>query len=74
MNTHAPVGFYEPFASDLAKTYPDGELNAWCDMCDEKLMEVGEWNDESESFAQIKLICDACFFDMKELNLGRRSG
>jgi uncharacterized protein YjaG (DUF416 family) len=48
--------------------YADDELNAWCDSCDEVLTKVGEWNDESEAFAKIKLICDACFFEMKKLN------
>ncbi|WP_305008998.1 hypothetical protein [Hymenobacter aranciens] len=55
-------------------TYSDDELNAWCDACDEVLLRIGEWNDESEAFAKIKLVCDACYFDMKELNLGYRAG
>ncbi len=68
LNLHTPVGFYEPFDSDPTKTYANEELNAWCDACDEVLWEVGEWNEESEAFALIKLVCDKCFFKMKELN------
>lgn len=67
---NAKVGFWEPFDSDPSKTYKDDELNAWCDKCDEVLTQEGEWNDKSEEFAQIKLICDKCFFDMKAFNGG----
>lgn len=70
LNLHTPVGFYEPFASDPTVTYANDELSAWCEACDEVLTEVGEWNDESEAFAKIKLVCDVCFFEMKKLNQG----
>jgi uncharacterized protein YjaG (DUF416 family) len=70
LNLHTPVGFNEPFNSDPDVTYANDELNAWCDACDTVLTEAGEWNDESEAFAKIKLICDACFFEMKKLNRG----
>ncbi len=63
-----PVGFYEPFDSDPNKIYANDELNAWCDACDEVLWKVGEWNEDTEAFASIKLVCDKCFFKMKELN------
>jgi hypothetical protein len=74
LNLQTPVGFCEPLASDPSTTYANDELNAWCDACDEVLSKVGEWNDESERFAQIKLVCDVCYFDMKELNLDFRAG
>jgi hypothetical protein len=74
LNLQTPVGFYEPLASDPSITYANDELNAWCDACDGELTRTGEWNEESEAFAQIKLVCDACYFDMKELNLGYRVG
>ena len=70
LNLHTPVGFYEPFASDPSVTYANDELSAWCEACDEVLAEAGEWNDESEAFAKIKLVCDVCFFEMKKLNQG----
>jgi hypothetical protein len=74
LNLKTPVGFYEPFASDPSEVYSDDELNAWCDACDEVLTRVGEWNEESEKFAKIKLVYDVCFFDMKKLNLGSKAG
>ncbi|MEZ0183782.1 hypothetical protein AB9T89_16180 [Flavobacterium oncorhynchi] len=69
VNSEFP-GFWEPFDSDSTKEYDDGELNAWCDKCDKILVEQGEWNDVSEEFAQIQLICEVCFFELKELNRG----
>ena len=74
LNLKTPVGFYEPFTSDSSVLYSDDELNAWCDACDKVLTRVGKWNEESEIFAKIKLVCDVCFFDMKELNTGSRNG
>ena len=26
------------------------------------------WNEESEKFAKIQLVCEECYFEMKELN------
>ena len=43
---------------------PDSEWpfkQAWCDECDKMLMRVGEWNDESEGFAGITMICENCY-------------
>ena len=68
------LGFWEPFDSDPTKTYTEEELNAWCNKCDEILIKEGEWNDKSEAFAQIKLVCDKCFFRMKLANKLNQNG
>ncbi len=40
----------------------DGCYNGYCDECDDVLERCGgEWNDESEGFAQVTLICEGCF-------------
>ena len=40
----------------------DPRPDAWCDACDRALMEHGgEWNDVSEAFAGITLICSECY-------------
>jgi len=45
--------------------------DSWCTACEEMVNKTGgEWNDESESFAGVKLICGACYDRVKELNLG----
>jgi len=52
----AGLGF---FSSD---TPDDPRPDAWCGACDEVLQrEGGEWNDRSEPFAQVTMICAACY-------------
>jgi hypothetical protein len=48
------LGFFTP-------DEPGDDLEAWCGECDRVLHRCGEWNDESERFARITLICDLCF-------------
>ncbi len=62
-------GFEEAFETfkgmDLDE---DDDFAAWCDECGKKRIECDGWNDESEAFAKIKLICEDCYFEMKESN------
>jgi len=73
LNHETKIGFEEAF-----ETYEDMELEedddfqAWCDACEVVRQQEGEWNDTSMSFANIKLVCEQCYFEMKELNLGYR--
>jgi hypothetical protein len=67
------VGFEESF-----DTYEDMELDdeddfaAWCNRCEIERQKEDGWNDTSEAFASIKLVCEGCYFEMKELNLGHK--
>ncbi|MDW8549213.1 hypothetical protein NG800_009845 [Epilithonimonas ginsengisoli] len=62
-------GFEEAF-----ETFPgmdldeDDDFSAWCDECEKKRTECDGWNDESEEFAKIKLICEDFYFEIKESN------
>lgn len=63
-----PRGFWsaEPEAGDLR---PD----SWCDACEEMVTETGgEWNDESEAFAGVSLLCGACYDRVKAMNKGQK--
>lgn len=42
--------------------------DSWCDACEEVVNRVGEWNDESEGFAGITLLCGACYDRAKAMN------
>ena len=42
--------------------------NAWCDECEKVLDAEGEWNDTSEKFADIKLLCSSCYEGIRERN------
>jgi hypothetical protein len=49
------IGFYYGDEDDIR---PD----AWCYECDQNLMQNGgEWNDETEAFANITVICANCY-------------
>lgn len=42
--------------------------DAWCDECEKVVDAEGEWNDNSEKFANIKLVCSSCYEDIRERN------
>jgi len=71
LNKEDKVGFQEAF-----DTFPgmeldeDDDLQAWCDKCEVVRQQENGWNDASMAFAQIKLVCEECYFEMKEINLG----
>lgn len=67
------VGFEEAFETVEGMELGDGDdFEAWCDECEAVRVEEGEWNDRSEAFANIKLVCEKCYFEMKEFNLGHK--
>jgi hypothetical protein len=53
---------YDPENPD--SLYPD----AWCDQCEDVLDAEGEWNDKSETFADIKVLCSQCYEEIRERN------
>ncbi len=73
LTTKKIVGFEEAF-----ETYEDMELGdeddfqAWCTKCEMERQKEDGWNDKSEAFAKIKLVCEKCYFEMKESNLGHK--
>jgi hypothetical protein len=42
--------------------------NAWCAACDGVLVEAGAWNDKSEGYAGVTMICRVCFERTRTLN------
>ena len=44
--------------------------DAWCSECEERVNEAGEWNEETEALAGVKLLCGACYDKAKALNHG----
>ena len=58
-----PRGFWS--AENPENPRPD----SWCSECEAKVQESnGEWNDESEAFASVKLMCGSCYDRAKEIN------
>ncbi|MEZ5919154.1 MAG: hypothetical protein R3D66_04345 [Alphaproteobacteria bacterium] len=62
LQTGTLCGFW--CAEDPDNPRPD----AWCNACEELVNRTGGWNDESESFAGVKLLCGKCYDRVKALN------
>lgn len=59
------VGFHVGYSIDEPdQYYPD----AWCDACEDVLEAEGEWNDASQAFADIKLVCSGCYQEIRKRN------
>jgi hypothetical protein len=43
-------------------------LMPWCSKCNEIMLEAGGWDEESEEFAQITIVCADCYDQAKERN------
>jgi hypothetical protein len=68
LNLDHPVGFVEGYDPDD----PDTELfHAWCSECDIVLQREGTWNDRSETFAGVRMVCRGCYQAMKAKNPSR---
>ena len=73
INAGTKVGFEEAFeTTEDMELGDDDDLEAWCNACETVRQQQDGWNDKSMAFAQIKLVCQTCYFDFKELNLGHR--
>jgi hypothetical protein len=55
------LGFFTP-------DDPGDDLEAWCGECDQVLERCGGWDDESEKFTGVTLVCDLCFAAARRRN------
>lgn len=47
----------------------DGNVNAYCDICDQLLEQAGgDWTEELGAQANVKLICEMCFRTIERVN------
>jgi len=67
LNKNTKTGFHEAFESDPS-IEPDDDYQAWCDKCEKVRLKENGWNERSMAFAQIKVVCDQCYFEIKERN------
>jgi hypothetical protein len=64
LRTGSPVGFIQSVENP-----EDPRPDAWCSECEKvRIEEGGEWNDQSEAFAGVTLLCGACYDEARELN------
>jgi hypothetical protein len=71
LNRSTKTGFEESFPSykDM-ELEEDDDFQAWCNDCEKVRSKEDGWNDESMKFAKIKVVCEKCYFEIKEFNLG----
>lgn len=63
------TGFHEPFKSSVDKDLAeDDDFQAWCNDCELVRANEGGWNEKSEAFANVQIVCEECFKEMKEQN------
>jgi hypothetical protein len=61
------IGFNEAFDSDPSIEAED-DHQAWCNECEKIRLIEGEWTDKAIAVADIKVVCDQCYFEIKERN------
>ena len=65
------LGFYvanSPNLEDSDAGDFEGSPNGWCEECEKKRIQCGGWNDESEAFSGITLVCTRCFEEIRRRN------
>ncbi|MDR4952244.1 hypothetical protein REB14_08675 [Chryseobacterium sp. ES2] len=69
LDLEAPKGFEEAFDTYKGiELEEDDDFQAWCSDCEKIRIENDGWTEESEKFAGITLICENCYFELKEFN------
>jgi hypothetical protein len=59
------VGFFSP---NDPPTQAEPWKQGWCAACEDVRSTAGGWNDESEAYASVRLVCDGCFDDARGRN------
>ncbi len=63
------VGWNEPDVYDESEDDDFYDcINAWCNKCEAEAISTGGWTDESETFANIQLVCENCALKIKRAN------
>jgi hypothetical protein len=66
LNLETTAGFEEAFDTEKGMDLDEDEdLQAWCDECEKVRIKYDGWNEQSMSFARIKLVCENCYFEMR---------
>lgn len=69
LNTKTKTGFEEAFETRRGMELDEeDDFQAWCSECEKERLKTDGWNDESMEFAKIKLVCEKCYFEIKEFN------
>lgn len=73
LNKVDKVGFEEAFEThENMELGEDDDFQAWCSECEIVRQQENGWNDVSMKFADYRLFCEKCYFEIKEANLGKQ--
>jgi hypothetical protein len=61
------LGFHESLESNPL-IEPDDDYWAWCSDCEKICKQQGEWNHVVKKAADMKIVCDQCYFEIKRKN------
>ena len=56
------------YAADREEEDDDNDRSAWCDACDAMLLREREWTDVAMAHADVRLVCEFCFYDISRLH------
>jgi len=69
LDLNEPKGFEEAFETlkgmDLED---DDDFSAWCNECENYRIKHQGWDEVTEKYARIRLVCEECYFELKEFN------
>ena len=69
LNNTIKTGFEEAFESFRGmELEEDDDFQAWCRECEIQRLKTNGWTDESMEYAKIKVVCEGCYFVIKEFN------
>lgn len=69
LNRNAKTGFVEAFeTSPGMKLHEEDDLQAWCLECEKRRFEANGWTDNLMKFSNINLVCERCYFEIKDLH------
>ena len=69
LNRETKTGFEEAFETSLGmELAEEDDFQAWCSDCEKERIKTDGWNEKSMEFAKIKLVCERCYFEIKEFN------
>jgi hypothetical protein len=69
LNKHDKTGFEESFGTEIGMDLGvDDDLSAWCNHCEAIRYKDDGWNDYNIEIANIKSVCENCYFEIKDFN------
>lgn len=73
LNLETKTGFEEAFPTHKGMELgEDDDFQSWCDECEKVRLKEDGWDEETMKFAKIKLVCENCYFELKDFNLGEK--